>query len=478
MKKLIHREKLKLMEKAKTLILVLLFLLCVFLGYRILRLYRMQTNVEGALWGNTGSTAEMTENGADANLYTAYDRPYPSVITANSSASRTLIEANSRIYDEIAGLADSLVQEMYAVKSEYISLSNISEWQDALNSASLYIKYPVERFLGTESLLYGIKPGSAAERIKSFSEMIVAYDKVNEDAVSVIIPEMNSERLLRVALLGDTAKAFKEKAKKLDADDGKQYVFAWELNLDNETEENQTTLNSMILIPAEEEKVADVRVAVPKLYKSGLNFTKATDLTLGIISAFNYNPNTIRQYTGKNNAFMYVGETGSLNLHPNGLIEYKALDKDDGIPLSTKEDFGEMMHNLCILYEKLMRISGVNAADTEFKILLTGMPSNFRFGEKAELYFDYFAEGNLVKLDDLHGIVAVVQSGNLVELKMNLKNIEVLGKQSEMPSLTDEIRRFCAENPEYRKINNAYGIYKYKADGEDISAEWSVEGVR
>ena len=51
MKKRIRSEKNKLIERAKTLIIALLFLLCLLLGYRILQLYKTQTNVDRALWG-------------------------------------------------------------------------------------------------------------------------------------------------------------------------------------------------------------------------------------------------------------------------------------------------------------------------------------------------------------------------------------------------------------------------------------------
>ncbi len=478
MKKLNRSEKLKLIEAAKTIIIVLLFFLCIFLGYRILRLYKTQTNMEGALWGSVGGSAEIMESGALSELKVVYDLPQPYVITSNTYTSRQMLNADSQNFDDIAKRINQLLGEAYSIKSENISAVDRKEWGNALAADSIYVKYPSPRFLSFETELYNVKLSGISGKVKSFEELIVLWDTPHAESISLLMADRDSENVFKISISGDKAKSFRERAEKISSGEEKKYVFAQELNLDEKGEKRKTILDSMLIIPVAEEMAQTVNISVPKLYKSGLNFTKATDLTLSFVNAFNYNPNTIRQYVGQDNSIMFVGETGSLNLHPDGLVEYKALDSEDGVPLGGEKTSGSIVRGLCTLLEKVMRIGGINTAGADFSAKLTQMPQTFRFADKTELCFDYFVGDKRVEFSNGYGAWAVIQNGNLIELKMYLKNIERQGKDEIMSELFDVIDKFCAENPEIGEIRNAYGVYRYKEDAEDIEAEWKIEGVR
>ncbi len=476
MKKLVRSEKVKLVETAKTLVVVLLFFSSLFLGYRILRLYKAQANVEGAIWGSMGIGAEVMDSGNKARMDIISDRPQARIIAANRYNTRALIDEDSQIFEDLDSMANRLLGEVYQSKGEAVIAVDSEEWHNVLNSNSVYLRYPVTRYLSTETIFYGLKSGNPAGKIPSFEEVLVTYGR--GDTVSVYISQIDKEKILKADISGETARIFKEKAKKADFGDTKNYTFAHELNLDERGEKGKAVLDSTLLIPIKEEAVEDIAVNVPKLYKSGLNFTKATDMTLGLVNIFNYNPNTIRQYVNRDNSIMFVGETGSLSLRPNGLIEYKALDAEDGVPLSGKKELADITSGLCAMIEKIMRTGGINTVNTDFKLKCTHMPANFRVTEKTEIGFDYFVKDKKLEFANSYGIWAVVQNGNLIELKMYLKDIEVLDQGTLMPGMFDAIDRFCADNPEYSKVRRAYGVYKHKEDGTELKAEWKLEGAR
>ncbi len=478
MKKLIRSEKNKLIERAKTLIIVLLFLLCLLLGYRILKLYNAQTNVDRAIWGGLSGGADIIENSGNVGLTVVCDRPQPQSITVNSYSARKRLAADSQMFDAISELSDGLIGELYMAKSEGVLLSNREEWQKALNSDSVYIKYPLVRNSGSDAAFYGMKSTNLQNSIREITQIIIAYDQSLDGTVMLFAADKNGENIVKTRLGGDNAEEFKKKAKKLDAGDKKEIVFAWELNLDKKTDKDKTALNSMLMLSAEEESAETVSIDVPRLYKSGMNFTGATDLTLGLVNAFNYNPSTIRQYVNSDNSIMFVGETGSLSLRPEGVIEYKALDSEDGVILSSNEGLGDICLGLGSMIEKLMRISGINTANADFEVKLTGVPQAYRFNERCGLEFDYFVGDKKVILADSCGIRAVVQRGRLVEMKMHLKDIRLRGEEEPMEKLFDAIDRFCETNPESREVSDAYGVYVYREDGADIKAEWKVEGAR
>ncbi len=479
MKKLIRSEKNKIIERAKTLIIVLLFLLCLLLGYRILKLYSAQTNVDRALWGGMNDGAEIIENSGSIELNVTCDRPRPQIITVNSYPSRTRLAADGQMFEIVSELADRLIGELYQMKGEQIASSSREEWQNALSSDSVYIKYPLVRYLSSDTAFYGLKSVGLQNSLKEFRELIIAYDKNEAAALTLIAADKNGENFVKARLEGDTASEFNKRAKRLDAGEHKDVVFAWELNLDKRSDRDKTALNSMLMLSTETEKAETVSIDIPRLYKSGLNFTGATDLTLGLINAFNYNPNTIRRYVNSDNSIMFVGETGSLGLSPEGLIEYKALDSEDGLTISSEEGLDDICLGLGSLMEKLMRISGINTANADFRVKITNAPQSYRFAERYELDFDYFVGDKRVVLSDMCGIRAVVQSGRLVELKMHLKDIRLQGGNEEETEKTiDAINRFCEANPECREIEDAYGVYVYTQTATDINAEWKIEGAR
>ncbi len=478
MRRLIRSEKLKLMEKAKTVLIVLLLFLCVFSGYRILRLYNAQTNDYSALWGSPSGSSEIMENGNTSRLSLISDTAEPALATLNTYSARKMIDHDSQAFQVLTELSNQLMIEAYRAKSEQISEVSVEEWQNALNSDSVYFKYPIERFVTGDIALLGEKSAGGIEKISRFSEVLLTYDKNRSNRVLLYIADDEQNIFLRVTLESDAAKAFNERASRLNPGDEKRLVFAWELELDKKSQDNRVALDSMLLIPVGEEKTADISISVPKLYMTGLNFTKATDLTLGLVNAFNYNPNTIRQYVGKDNSIMFVGETGSLNLHPDGLIEYKALDAEDGVPLSTEKNLTDIVHGLCTRLEKIMRIGGINVQGADYKVKLTAVPRIFRFEQKTEVCFDYFVDEKKVEFAEGSAITATLQKGKLVELKLHLADIEIQGKHTDLPVLFDAIDRFCAENSRYSTVKNACVVYPYQKDTEGIKPEWKIEGAR
>ena len=61
---------------------------------------------------------------------------------------------------------------------------------------------------------------------------------------------------------------------------------------------------------------------------------------------------------------------------------------------------------------------------------------------------------------------------------MHLKDIKMQNREETMDRIFDAIDEFCEKNPEDRKIDDAYGVYVCREDGEDIKAEWRIEGAR
>ncbi len=481
MKTFTRIEKTRFIEKIKTLLIVGLLFLCLFFGYRILRLYRAQANIDSVLRGGLYTGTADIWNSGNYTLNIMSELPQPNAIIVNGSQGRTLLaDKEDEAFDSISDFANQILAELYGLKNDEVMTSSKEEWENAVKLNSIYIKYPVERFLNFESSLYEAKGSGLSNKIKSYTSILVVPSVDGEQAVTVFIAEQNGDTVVKAELKTDIAKAVAEGIKKLDDNSKKDYAFACELNLDEASGRDKVVFDSMMLIPGTDEKAYEIKVTTPKIYKTGLSFTKVTDLTVGLINTFGYNPNTIRQYVNSDDSLMFVGETGSLSLHPKGLIEYKALDAEDGIPLDKTGggDLKKSLYGLCEMIERVMKISGININNADFTVKLTNMPVDYKAISKTEIGFDYFIKDKKLEFLDTYGVWAVLQKGNLVELKMQLKDIEKQNKQSLMGGMLDEIDKFCAENKDCKKINSVYGVYRYEEDTAELKAEWKVEGAK
>ena len=233
----------------------------------------------------------------------------------------------------------------------------------------------------------------------------------------------------------------------------------------------------MVLIPQREVIAQDILVSVPKIYKTGLNFTKTTEFTTGLINIFGYNPNTIREYANSEDALIFVGETGTLSVYPEGRIEYKALGSNEGVLLSaantTKASAVSVgMYNLI---EKILKVSGVNIDNKDFDIKFTKMPQNIKANEKREVFFDYFVDGKKVIISDRPSICAIIENGILTELKMEIKAIRKVEDKTLLPDLTDEIDAYRMG---VKKIIGGNIVYKYNKGEDRTKATWNIQGER
>ncbi|MBQ2931416.1 MAG: hypothetical protein IJE62_01030 [Clostridia bacterium] len=479
MKKISRIKKAKIAEKLKTIILVVLSLSCLFFCYRSFEIYREQA-LSDNFWGGTSTANDTTDYGKmTAETQTdVFDRlNEPTFALINQNQGRTVLSGASDDFETVAAVANEMICAAYALPREEITESGKKEWETALKTNSVYLRYSAERYPEYEAEIYKIKNMGFPKFFTEYSEVLVVPSSDKDTAI--LFRSSGSGKIVKAKIVDDKAKKLLQILEKNDKKNTKDYVFAAELNLDEEAN-GKAVLNSMILINTNKIKAKDIVAEVPRLYKAGLNFTKTTEFVTDLINIFGYNPNTIRQYVNQEKALIFVGENGNLNIYPDGKLEYKALGINEGIPLlaTGSDGISAITFGVCDVIEKVMKVSGVDKDGSGFDIKFAKQPQQALVNKKTEFFFDYFVDGKKVLFEQEPAIYMAVEGGRLVELKMQVKNIKVLETETQIEALIEEIDKDFAENPGKKNIEETGIVYRYNKNGDKIHAEWKLSGER
>jgi len=215
---------------------------------------------------------------------------------------------------------------------------------------------------------------------------------------------------------------------------------------------------------------------VPRVYKTGLNFIKTTDFTMGLIEIFGYNQNTVRQYVNSEDVLIFVGETGTLSVYPEGYIEYRALGTNEGVALESQSGAGVYgaTAGLINMIDRINAVSGVLPELNDGKLRIAALPVMDGQTSAIRVEFDYYVDDCRVNFLNSPAITAIINDGVLTELKMQIKTVKKTENDTHMTALLDEIDEFVGKNPQTKLIDYAKTTYKFSQSGDELSVEWDI----
>lgn len=469
--KLLKRKN--LIEMAKTVVIVLLSLSCVFSGVAVYRIYREQT-----LTANKTSVAYSSyaqDKTSQTALAEFWSVSKPEMILINKVGIHKNIKENTANFDGASEIISSVMREVFLSPAGNFAAVDEKEWRTSLKNNSLYVKYPVSRLTEVEADFYEKADNPLMGMVDSYRDMIIVPDEDNSKKMTVYVHDTDSEGFARLDFESALAKSVKDILRTENENLGSKWSFAYESGLDK----SFGLLNPMMIVPTEKIMANRINISVPKLYESGLNISKTTEFSDGLINVFGYNPNTVRQYSGSNNALIIVAETGSLSIHPGGTIEYKALTANDGVKFAETgtNSMYDVNSGICSIMNQVFYLSGVMPEDGDFDIRMTVMREDSD-EERLEIGYDYFIHGNKVAFPEKTAVYAVVEKGALTEFGMQVREIEIAGEKAQMPSLTDAIKEYKSVNPSIKDIVDIRRAYVITQEIEDVPLGWEVEGVK
>ncbi len=472
-----RNEKIKITERAKTILIVLLACSCLASGYYVFDMYRDLDAVR-SFWQSSDPVltldGQQTNQGSQNTLKEFLKLSEPELILINQPDARAEIPATDETFEEVSEVINSVIKDAYSMPGSEVAVTDIEEWKAAVSADSLYVRYAGTRSTGFEAEFYKVPQNALASVMDVYEEVCLVAD-VKNSCVTAYIPDKDYKNIAKLKIKTNAAEKIDLLISSVDVN-SKAFAYAFELNLDDLLETEGKT-GPMLIVPTAGKAVADIVVDVPRTYKTGLNFIKTTDFTMGLIEVFGYNQNTVRQYVNSDDVLIFVGETGTLSVYPEGYIEYRALGTSEGVTLDGQPGNGVYgaTASLVSMIDRINTISGVLPELNDSTLKISALSVSNGQSQAIRMEFDVYADGCKVDFGDGPAISAVINGEVLTELKMQIKTVKKTETVTKLPAMLGEIEKFVTTNTATKLVKGAEAVYVFRQNGEKYSAEWKIE---
>ncbi|MBE7022891.1 MAG: hypothetical protein E7412_00305 [Ruminococcaceae bacterium] len=480
MKKMTREERKKWIERGKNVLIVFLCVCCGCLLWSVFNLFRGQLSIGDIFMGmdNGVVSGDKGENDSGNVVKTFWKLSKPETLMIFNDDCRIIVSEVNEYYNEINENINMIMQKAYSLNSEKVLACDEEQWKSAFKGQGAYVKYSGNRDVFFEEQFYGMKDSGLGKKINSYAELLFLPHEEDSKKISVLVRGVKGESYARVEFSAEVEGIKRGIGAFGNSEKGK-YFFGFEYGSADKPFGVETDI--MLLVPVVNKTASNMTVRMPNEFTSGINFTRATKLTSGMINLFGYNPNTVRQYASGDGALIFVGETGNLSLSPAGKIEYKALGESEGIPLGTlgqgSSSASSVVAGIYQLTEKVFELCGVDGAINAGAMRITEFPVN-KETQEIRLKMEYYADGMRVSLGQEPALFAVVKNGVLTELKMWVKQIERKETMVNTEDFETAVASFVQLNPSVKKIISAELIYPYTGDDNESTAGWSFQGEK
>lgn len=318
----------------------------------------------------------------------------------------TNIEKRS-VYTPDTGETTQLLQTVKDVLKLALTTSGTTsateeEWKGALRSKSIHVTYPV----AYDGRLFANMMGVPQETVglKAVQEFVIFAGDIVSSNVSVYSRDAVSGEVVKIAVRYDKA-ALAAMIEQMAVHSIGTLSYSFELHFDDhmqDPEVQQPDSNTMVSqnVYLESDVLVMLNRNTGRMMKE-INLLYDNDYNQGmveeILRCFGYNSSSSRKYKESDNSIVYVENYGTMKIHPNGLVEYKAVDLEKGIPLDDAAsgtsydsilacvDFVNSLWNSVYPGQKLNVNISSNVVDIRDKDFTLAM--------------DYYADGTVVSVE-------------------------------------------------------------------------------
>lgn len=400
---------------------------------------------------------------------------FPNTVIVNNVEKRSIYTDPGEAYTTIATDAKSLIR--LALESTALTPVDAGEWSMAIKSRSIHVTYPVaydsRLFL---NILGSYKTDGISIPVKEF--IISSGDSVSSN-VNVYIRNHDTSEVLKAPVKWDK-KSLDDLIVMYAADSIGDLSYSTELNFDKTNDVDGTNVEQKVFIeptvPIQlNRKLTNMVRSVNPLYEHEFD----SDVVSHILKQFEYNTSGAKKYTERDNSVVYVENYSTLKLHPNGLVEYKAIDRSKGISLGSTDFYGNLL--ACVDFVNLM-----------WQDVFPDRPLNINISSDVidaksksfTLTMEYFADGIQVVTDIPqtgthggmgHGVEIEVYEGRIVSYKQYFAIFEPAGMSSNSVSAIDALDELLSrQDLNDQSVEELYPVY-VSAQAPYYLSSWAVK---
>ncbi len=348
------------------------------------------------------------------------------------------------------------------------------EWYDVLrndellDTRSVYISYSTAFSPHLFAQVCGMEATWLEKHVSAMQEMILAPIGDTGEDVLLYVRGLTDGKITKFYINYSGKKALYDQISGMQ--ENVNYSYAFELNLHDSVVgigggvEQKVVMEPLILIS-------------PRSTESGVitgeNPLGTAADTEALLSVFGYRERGVNRYTGTDGTMHFVENYGSINIYPDGLVEYYAVDAQKGVNILPSEG------GAASLYDVLNGAVGFAARvwqslvpDQPFDALVS---SDLVENESGDYTFtlDYYYEGTPITISagDMRNAVEIrVKNGRIVEYRHLLRRFAETGETVQnaamMQAIDSMYARFAAEEVQIRITDLFLSYIEDTAEGE------------
>ncbi len=394
--------------------------------------------------------------------------PEKIIFNTGDQTTRFSLNSNNKEYKEILKQANEILITAFSNDDGSIYEATAEEWFSTLRTNSIYLGYYTEYDTTLFAKFLGIPDTAIANHLPSFSNIVISL----YDNVTIYIDDAKSDKYYKIKS-GNRFSDFKENVERTMAEynnstAGQDAInYSFDLSFDKTFGTQKTVIDSMVPIYSNTRTAPVISASTPW---EDFNDSTANGIKTELVKLFNFNAGIANRYTEADGTTVYVENNATLKIHPNGLIEYKAID--NGLQLTQSRG---RYNNISAVNSFASKIN--KSAKSADEIYISSGVGD----EGSTLTFDYIVEGLPVKItgtEPNNAIYCQIEDGHIKEYRHFLRSYKNAGRTITTPEFifaVDSVIQQYSSITEEVTINKLYLAYTDNGLNMELGANWIAD---
>ncbi len=395
----------------------------------------------------------------------------PDKIVINGGGARTVNYSGSDAFKDALKVIAPYIDGVFSQGAESETI-NDEQWQTMLRGKSVFIDFGFPADAKNIAGFFGSGSNGSSVSFENAESMIL-YPETVLNSTSVCFKTGSSFIKYSVSGNADGISKFIE-----NETIGRKHedAFAFELHLDRDSAnpdiKKKVVLKPYVLLSTDAGEIN--KLFVSGIFENSDDVSKKADK---ILRAFGYTASQLRKTVAGDGTVSYLENSATIKIHPDGLVEYKAVATERGIKLAEAKaapsqivsavldiagdivSYAELDDIMNLRLRSPLNETPVSSYTAEFERYYNGMPvisKNSETGGSA--------------------LYAQFENGYITELKMQLQRLKLSEETSSAVTVLSAIDKFCETldpNVTELPIENIYRCYYTDGEGE-YEAKWCI----
>ncbi len=306
----------------------------------------------------------------------------PGKIVVNGNDVRGVYTHTSADFNDMVDTVKVFLKSGLSQK-ENVTKGSAEAWKAALKYRSIYFSYPVAYGTKTFSAILDT-PVNAITGTSVQEFVIVSGDNITGKP-HLLVKSADEDSYTDITLSLDSSE-IDALIEKYAVSSAGEYPYSFELNFDKtgDAKEQKVTIDSQVILsinPVTAPTVSEINYFD--------NISENEELYTEFLKAFGFNASNVRKNVNLDNSIVFAENYGTIKMHPDGLLEFKALNSSTGIETGNSAEFYDTFID-CI--EFVNNVWDTACSEENMNINL----SSAKTGETDNSFtitIDYYAEG-------------------------------------------------------------------------------------